>query len=426
MKIILINRYLYPDESATSRMTSSLASALAARGFEVVGLASRDVHNDKRQRLPADGKVGDLAIHRLATSRFGRSRLWGRAIDYLSFHVSAALWTLRHARRGDVCVVCTDPPMLSVTLALPLRLKGARLVNWLHDLFPEVALELGVPGAGRFGSIALRLRDWSLARAERNVAPIEAMTRLLGRRGIPARTLTTIRHWADGDGIRPVRREDNALRKEWGLTDKFVVGYSGNFGRAHEFDTILAAAERLKDRADIRFLFIGNGHKRAAVERWIQDHGLDNVVFQAFQPRERLAESLGAADAHLVSLLPPLEPCIIPSKFYGILAAGRPTLFVGDPDGEVARAVAHGDCGHAVAIGDAEGLARHILALQQAPATCDRMAANARRLFEAEYTEARGCTEWIGLMDSLLPQPVANTDPGRTAEPRVAQERKAS
>jgi glycosyltransferase involved in cell wall biosynthesis len=424
MKIILINRYLHPDESATSRMTSSLASAFAARGFDVVGLASRDLHNDRRQRLPADDTLGDVAIHRLATTRFGRSRLWGRAIDYLTFHLSAALWTLLHARRGDVCVVCTDPPLLSVTLALPLRLKGARMVNWLHDLFPEVALQLSVPGADRLGSTALRLRDWSLARARYNVAPIAAMTRLLGGRGVPAQTLVTIRHWADGDGIRPVRREGNALRRDWGLEDKFVVGYSGNLGRAHEFDTILDAAERLKDREDIRFLFVGNGHKRAEVERRVRDHGLDNVVFRPLQPRERLAESLGAADAHLVSLLPPLEPCIIPSKFYGILAAGRPTLFIGDLDGEVARAVDHGDCGHAVAIGDGEGLARHIVALREAPAVCDRMGANARRLFEAEYTEGRGCAEWIQLMASLLPQP-ENAGARRPGEPLV-QESKAS
>ncbi|WP_343712225.1 glycosyltransferase family 4 protein [Inquilinus sp.] len=421
MKIILVNRYLYPDQSATSRMTTSLASGLKERGFPVTGLASRDIHNDRSQRLPPEGDLDGIRIHRLWTSAFGRASLYGRALDYLTFHLSAAWWVLRHARRGDICVVCTDPPLLSVTLALPLRLKGARMVNWLHDLFPEVALRLGMSGSARLGKAALRLRDWSLAQAAINVPPTGTMGRFLAARGIPPDKLHVLHHWADAGGIRPVPPEANALRRQWGLEGKFVVGYSGNFGRVHEFETILEAADRLKSRDDIRFLFIGDGHRRAAVETWVRQKQLGNVQFHPLQPSSHLSESLCAADMHLVSLLPPLEPCIIPSKFYGILAAGRPTLFVGDPAGEVASALASGHCGRSVAIGDGAGLADHIQDLAASPEICARMGANARDLFEREYTHMRGCDEWARLMDGLVRTP--DSVESEATSPKLAKKR---
>jgi glycosyltransferase involved in cell wall biosynthesis len=417
MKIILANRYLYPDESATSRMTSSLGVALARKGFSVQGLASRHFHNDRDRHLPAREAANGITIDRLATSGFGRDRLWGRALDYLTFHLSAALWVLRHAKPGDVCIVCTDPPLLSVTLALPLRLKRARMVNWLHDLFPEVALELSVVRSGWAGRVALALRDWSLRRAWCNVAPIDQMARLLERRRIPAESIAVVHHWSDSEAIRPVPRDANPLRRDWKLGDAFVVGYSGNFGRAHEFDTILGAAARLKHRDDIRFVFIGGGYKRAAIEAEIRAQQLDNVTLKPLQPREMLAETLGLPDVHLVSLLPPLEPFVIPSKFYGILAAGRPTLFVGDPDGEIGGILRQHQCGHAVAIGDSEALARHILELRDSSQQLNELGANARRLFETDYTEGRGGHEWTKLLSRLLPSATSNAS--RTAEAAI-------
>ncbi|MGK9168519.1 glycosyltransferase family 4 protein [Inquilinus limosus] len=418
MKIILANRYLYPDESATSRMTSSLAFALARKGLAVRGLTSRHFHNDRSRRLSARETINGIAIDRLATSGFGRDRLWGRALDYISFHLSAALWVLRHAKPGDVCVVCTDPPLLSVTLALPLRLKRARMINWLHDLFPEVALELSVVRRGWAGRLALALRDWSLRQAQCNVAPIDRMARFLERRRVPAERLAVVHHWSDGAAIQPIPREANPLRQDWQLGDAFIVGYSGNFGRAHEFDTILGAAARLKHRDDIRFLFIGGGHRRAAIEAEIRAKRLDNIILKPLQPRELLAESLGLADIHLVSLLPPLEPFVIPSKFYGILAAGRPTLFVGDPDGEIGGILRRHRCGHAVAIGDSETLARHILELREAPEQLNELAANARRFFETDYTEGRGCREWTELLSRFLPS-AASDVPSRRADTAI-------
>ena len=146
-----------------------------------------------------------------------------------------------------------------------------------------------------------------------------------------------------------------------------MVGYSGNLGRAHEFATLLEAASLCRADPDIVFLMIGAGAGMAALQQAVLERGLANFQFLPLQPRASLSDTLAAADVHWLSLLPVLEGLIVPSKLYGILASGRPVLFIGDPDGEVARVIDAAGAGLGVAIGQAAELARHIAELKSDP-----------------------------------------------------------
>src|SRR5437764_3596109 len=241
MRVLFVNRYFAPDHSATSQMVGDLAFFLAARGHDVVAITSRQRYDAASARLAPRERLHGVEIVRVATTRFGRGFLPGRALDYATFYLSAFFALLRRARRGDVVVAMTDPPLLSVVAALACALRGARLVNWTQDLFPEVATALGM----RFAGWARPLRDWSLRRAATNVALGEQMAARIRERGGRA----VVRHnWA-GAALHPVAREANALRARWQLGDAFVVEYSGNAGRAHEVATIAAAMRRLGDNA---------------------------------------------------------------------------------------------------------------------------------------------------------------------------------
>lgn len=404
MRVILANRYLFPDEAATSRMMSSLAFGLAARGYTVEAVGSRQRH-DGGAGFPAQESINGVRFHRVPTARFGRDRLLGRAVDYATYHFSAG-WKLRRlARPGDVVIVGTDPPLFSVTAMLALAGTRANLVNWILDLFPEAAMRLGLLRAeSRVSRFLCELRDISLRRARLNVAPIGRMAELLLRRGLPEASLVVMHQWSDGDAIRPIAPDENSLRAEWGLRDKFVVSYCGNFGRVHEFGTILGAAERLRDRADIVFLFVGAGQKKDWIMAQTWRRGLANVQMHPLQPRDRLAQTLSAADVHLVSLLPDLEPCSVPSKFYGILAAGRPTIFVGDPDGEIARIIARTGCGTALRIGEEAQLAARLTELADSVSQREQMGAVARRVFDAEFGESVGIGAWQRLLSGIAAQ----------------------
>lgn len=269
------------------------------------------------------------------------------------------------------------------------------LSEWLQDVFPEVAVVLGVKAlGGRLGAWVCRLRDNSLRAAMMNVVLGERMAERVRARGVDADKVRVISNWADGEAITPIPAEANSLRAEWNLTGKFVVMYSGNMGRAHEYETILGAAALLLQDARFVFLFVGGGNQRGPLCSEVVCRGLTNVQFRPYQPREQLGLSLAVGDVHLISLRPELEGLIVPSKFYGVLAAGRPIVFVGAAGGEIALQVDRAGCGVAVAQGDVNGLADRLVRLADAPAVCERMGVNGRQLFEAGLDKVAGLVRW--------------------------------
>jgi glycosyltransferase involved in cell wall biosynthesis len=339
-------------------------------------------------------------VYRVRTPRFGRGSLAGRLLDYLGFHAAATIRLWRLAGPGDVVVAKTDPPLISIPAAWITRSRGARLVNWLQDLFPEVAMALGVRGLeGWIGRIIKKLRNWSLREAGLNVAIGDLMRQRIVAEGVPAGKVTVIPNWADGDAITPVAHADNPLRHEWGLDGKFVVGYSGNLGRAHEFETILGAADRLRDDPNIVFLFIGGGAQAQVVASAAAARGLENLRFEPYQPREMLKFSLGVADAHLVVLRPELEGLIVPSKTYGCLAAGRPIVFIGDPQGEIGRMVANGEVGQACPIGDESRLAGILREMAQRGGR--DIGSAGRRSFERHFDLTPTCRRFAAALAQL-------------------------
>jgi len=402
-RLLFVNRFYYPDHSATAQILTDLAEALAARGWEVGVIASRLRYDDATALLPPQDTHAGVTIRRVWSSRFGRAGLVGRAIDYLSFYITAFFAILATARRGDLVIAKTDPPLLSVVASIAVRLRSATLVNWLQDLYPEVAAELGVSVMqGRAGRLLRRLRNASLRRARLNIAIGERMAERIAAEGVPANQIAVMPNWSDETAIRPIARSAVALREEWGFDDAFVVGYSGNLGRAHEFETLLGAARLLIHREDILFLMIGGGHESARLAARVADEGLaDRFRFRPYQPRERLSESLGAADLHWLSLRPEMEGLIVPSKFYGIAAAGRPVLAITDLDGEIARIVSREACGLAIAPGDAAGLAAAIEELAGDPPRVAAMGKAARAVIEREFGRADAFARWDKLFSGL-------------------------
>ncbi|MFK5950497.1 MAG: glycosyltransferase family 4 protein [Methylococcales bacterium] len=398
--IIFINRFFYPDHSATSQLLSDVSFYLAEQNLDIKVISSRQLYDETKTEtvLPANEIIKSVSVNRIWTTRFGRNNLTGRAIDYASFYISAFFVLIREVKAGDTVVAKTDPPMISLIAKLVCSLKSAKLINWNQDLFPEVGTELGIRVLEYAKAPLIYLRNLALKGACMNVVLGETMKDKLLSFGVKDSNICIIPNWSDGEEIYPVSKDDNSLIKQWGLENKFIIGYSGNMGRAHEFETILNIAEELQSEQGIIFVFIGGGAKKQWIEEEVKNRNLNNVVFKPYQPRDDLALSLTVPDIHMISLLPNLEGLIVPSKYYGIAAAGKTCLFIGAENGEIPRILNKNNSGMSIKLGDVQSGIDYILEMKNNQDICRQQGERARETFLKEFDAKIAYGKWLKLL----------------------------
>src|SRR6476646_10006665 len=238
MHVLIINRFFYPDQAATSRLLTDLAVGLCKEGMRISVLTGRLSYLGSNMALPAREIYQGVAVRRLWSTRFGRRSSMGRVVDYVSFCISL-IWRALFANRIDCVMVMSDPPMLSVLAVVLGWLKRWKTVCWLQDVFPEVALKAGVLKQGKLASALMWLTHGSLRKTDRIIVVGRCMEHRLSELGIPRDRLTLIPNWADGECLKAVAPADNWFRKRHGLEGRITVMYSGNLGVVHETDCLL-------------------------------------------------------------------------------------------------------------------------------------------------------------------------------------------
>ena len=416
MRLVILNQFFYPDHSATSQLMTDLAESLVERGFEVTALAGRGRYNGGGG-LPAREEYRGVRVERAWSTGFGKGSVVGRLADYLTFYPGAA-WKLLALRRHDVVMVLTTPPLISLPALAVCRLRRMKMVALVQDLYPDVAVALGALSER---GPATRLLDWlnrlALRRADRIIVLGDCMRERVARKaGADAESrIDVIHNWADGGKIAPLAHgEENPFRKEHGLGKRFVVLFSGNFGRVNEFATVLDAARRLRGREDILFLFVGGGARGAEIEGFVRRESLTNVRLLPYQSREMLRYSLAAGEAHLITLADGLAGLSVPSKAYGILAAGRPILFAGDPKSDIARLVAEHGCGEVFPPGAGERLAQTVAEWAGDRAKPAALGEKARALFASRFDRPHAVSAYVESLAKCLG--------GEVPRPRLARE----
>lgn len=397
-RIIFVNRFYWPETPATGQLLADLATALAAEGRCVVVVTSGP------KSLPRRESNGGVDIHRVRSPRWAHGSVVGKGVAFGTFFLGAVIRLLRLAGRGDTIVVMTDPPLLGLAAAPIAKLSGARLIHWLQDIYPEIAITL--TGHRWLGALnPFRNLAWRSAAA----TVVVGNDMLAFVRATERSTLLSvpIPNWPPA-GLAPLGFGDPSVidvARAWGVEGKFVVGYSGNLGRVHDLDVVLAAAAALREDDRIVFVFIGGGAQRERLDVEARRLGLSNVRFVPAQPRERLAAALAVAHVHLVTLKPGCESFVFPSKLYGVAAAGRPVLFVGPPTCEVARLVRSARMGR---VADSRQPSEVIAAVREfvdRPGACADAAAAALG-FAREHDFARALAQWRQVL-SAPPLPAA-------------------
>lgn len=405
MHIVLLNQAFYPDVVATAQMAKDLADTLSARGHTVTAIASRSIYGKQGASLPARETIrvgtGTIDIHRVGWSLFGKSGVAARVADFALFYALAMVKSLT-IRRPDVIVSFTTPPFIGLVGVVCSWLRGSAPVCWVMDLYPDVAVACGVMKPRSLLTRAFdRLGTLILQRSRVNVVLGRCMEKRVLGKGVDGSRVRLIPVWADLDGLEPVEPGDNEFRRHWAPGAEFIVMYSGNFGLGHDADTLMGAMKELRNEPGLRFVFVGGGKRRREIEGFVREQGITNATWDEYQPREKLGASLSAGDVHLLSVREGVEGMVVPSKMFGIMAVGRPAIYIGHPDSEVARVIAESDGGVLVREGDVPGLVKAIRDLRADAGARARMGASARRAIAGRFDRETACRAWADLLEGL-------------------------
>ncbi len=389
-RVLFINRSYWPDVEATGQLLTELCEDLSTQGFAVSVLAGQPNHvTDTSQSFYRSGmqRRNGVDIYRVRHTRFSKSSMLGKALNLMSFTL-AATWQSFSIPRHEIVVVESDPFLLAILGGWIKRWRSGRLVMYVQDIYPDIAVQIGKINEKSFLTRIVRsLIAKAHARADDVIVLSKCMKTRLITNGVASNKIHIIPNWVDTTKIYPVKT-NNTFRQRHSLHDKFVVMHSGNMGLTQQLHSLLTVAEQLRHRDDITFTLIGDGVMRQNLETTINAKHLDNVQLLPYQPRESLAETLSAANLHVVSMHPDIAGCLVPSKFYGIIASGTPLLAILPETTELREIVTNEQLGIVVEPGDTEGMRTAIIEAAAGKYDYLQQGANCRRLATSTYNRA--------------------------------------
>ena len=394
-RLLVFNQYYWPGVEATAQLLTGLCEGVADT-FEVTVITggTHEAHAGESERN------GVRIIRVLATS-YERRPLLNRALNYVSYSVMA-IWRALRLRRPDIVFCMTDPPFLGALALVAAKRFSAPLVVVTQDVHPEIAVELGrLDNPVLITSIRL-LVDQYLRHADRIVAIGETMCQRLEERGAPAGRIRVIPNWVDTTEIIPMER-DNLWAHEHGLADTFLVMHSGNVGYAQDLDTLIRAAALLRDLRDLRIAIVGSGARSRELTELAERLDVDDCVqFLPYQPREQLSLSLSSASVHFVGLARGLAGFVVPSRLYGVLAAGRPVIAAADPESETAAIVSRTGAGVVIPPGRPDEVARVIRSAHSGDLDLDEMGRRGREFAIAEGDRSVSIERYRAVFQEIL------------------------
>ena len=394
-RLLVLNQYYWPGIEATAQLLTDLCEALADE-YEIRVLTGvLHGHEEEPSRFVRNG----VEIVRVRSTAFERSRLGLRGLNYVTYLGAALLEALR-GPRPDLVLCMTDPPMVGdVALAVAKRF-GAPLLVISEDVFPEIATKLRRLENPVLVGVLRQLVRLYLKRADRVVAIGETMRQRLEAKGTPRDRLRVIPNWIDTNAITP-REHENEWKAGQRLGGRFVVMHSGNVGHAQDLDVLVRATTFLRDLDDLRVVIIGFGARHAEIQALAARLEADRVKFLPYQPREVLPLSLAAANMHFVGLARGLSGYVVPSRLYGVLAAGRPVIVSADPDSETAQVVTQAGCGVVLPPGRPELVARVIRDAYDGKLDLDEMGRRGREYVTAEADQAVAIGRYRSVLQEL-------------------------
>jgi colanic acid biosynthesis glycosyl transferase WcaI len=402
MRLTLINQFYTPDLSPTAHLCASLAEHRAARRDQVTVITGRAGYLSALKESTSDGPVD---VRRIWTTQMGSRTKWSRFFDWMTFYISAMKEAVSLPPQ-DAIVAMTTPPFIAWAGALHKMLNPrTRLILWNMDCWPDTAERLNMIRPGGVLSRLMRQTNRALLRTVDQVVCLDsAMANLLMPQYAPHdRSLpcSIIPNWERASLFpleQPIDQPSNFLSND--LAGRRVILYLGNAGYGHEFQTLLDAAQKLR-QDPVTFLFVGGGSQFDWIRGQSRQLGLTNIVLHDYVPKEQTPAVMQSADCALITLEDYALGVMSPSKLHANLAMGLPVIYVGPAGGNVDEAIGRFGCGVSIRPGQSDSLVNAIRILFSDKTRLEDLRRRARRAFEDAYCDLRALPQFDALLDGL-------------------------
>lgn len=399
MNISIITEFFPPDYAATGQLIEELVKELENQGVAIRVFTGQPGYAFTTSEAPASEQIGNILVRRSRSTQIWSGRIRGKAVGGVLFTLRAFLHILRNCRKSDVFLLTSAPPFLPVAGYFSHLLWRFPYVCLIYDLYPDIAIALGVVAKNhwlvKFWR-AINRKVWQSSQGIIVLSPA-MKERVIAICPEVADKVSVIHSWGDPKLIVPIAKENNWFAKKHNLVNKFTVLYSGNMGRCHDLDTILATAQQLQNQP-IQFVCIGGGPKRESFIQDVARLGLKNFLFLPYQEKSVLPYSLTACDLSLVSVEEGLESLVAPSKLYPALAAGRPIAVICPKTSYLPELIADGKFGIAIENGDSNALSEFILQLSSHPQIAEKMGQSAREYLQSNFTPEIIAKQYINVL----------------------------
>ncbi len=408
LQLLIVNQFYPPDLSPTAHLVESLAESRARAGDHVTVVASQASYVSASKVEPRRRRTDNPRVLRVWSPGLGKKNLLSRLLDYLAFYV-LAWWRVMTLNKQDVIISLTTPPLIAWAAGLHTRIhRRCRMVLWSMDCYPEVAERAGAMKPGGVAASLVRFVNRRIFRRLDHLVALDgAMADLLLKeygQVNPRLPTTIIPNWERAelfDGPAPAAwpEADDPL-----IRDRFVVLYLGNAGEGHQFDTVLEAAERLKNEP-VTFLFVGGGAQWKRIAKVQAEKGLRNILLRGYVPKEQTPAVMEAADCALITLRDDMLGAVSPSKLHSNLAMRLPVIYIGPAGGNVDEAIQRFGCGVSLRHGDADGMVDFIRRAVADKATLEDYHRRARRAFDEAYCEAVTMPQFDRVIEGVMSKP---------------------
>ncbi len=386
MHLVFINRCYWPDAEATGQLLTELCETLALehRVTVIAGQPNAKVEPDGDAFTEEGEQVRNrVRIIRTKHWQLAKGKIVGRLINYASF-TRSAMQALKALSKPDLIVCETDPFLLSLAVSRYTQRLGLPYVAYLQDIYPDVAVAVGVT---RDSALIRGLRNklkQAYAAAERVIVLSDSMAQKILDWGLPREKIAVIPNWIDCEQVYPCELP-NPMRSEFDVSHEHcLVMHSGNMGATQPLEPLVSAIHHPNCPAEVKLAMVGGGVRKAALQAFVKGFPGERIRFYPYQPRNRLGQSLSAADIQVIASDPRVDGCLAPSKLYGILATGRPSLVIGSAESDAAKLVLGYGIGEVVSP-DPGAIAAGIRKLWEAPSQRQAMSEKARNLAVSEF-----------------------------------------